>query len=185
MATETKEKVKAKTKEVAATVGNTALSAAKGLAGIPQPVWVLLAVAGGVWIISKTLKDALADPNDLEFDKGKEEVKGKAAQDGSQQPTITANEAMSIAGLQEAAMANPWDDEDLLKRSLAGLNGKDLQLVYNAFGSRWFDPLTRTPSGPAWPTSISITLFEWYKYKLNDNELNDMRAIWKKGGFNF
>lgn len=181
MATETKAKVK----EVAAKVGSTALSATKGVAGIPQPVWTLLAVAAGVWLIGKTIKEATADQKALEFDKGKDEVKGKTAQDGSQQPTITANEAMGIAELQQEAMGNPGTNWQRLTDSLKGLNGKDLQLVFNAFGSRWYDPLTGSTSGKIWPTAESLNLFGWYAQELDNGEMNAMRAIWQKSGLKF
>ena len=172
---------------------DTLLKKAKQTAlSVPPQVWTgVIVVGAGVALYQLAVKPILnrIDNNELDkdFDKGKDQVTGKNTEDGTVKATITDNEALSIANMQEQAMSElPFHtNEEKLFNSLKNLNGKDLQKVFNAFGLRWYDPITGATSGSLWPGAQKIDLFTWYSYDLNDEELQQMAAIWKKSGLSF
>lgn len=109
-----------------------------------------------------------------QFDKDITDLKKKPLPRQGEQPTISMAEAKAIAERQYIAMNRPGTDEDELFRSLNGLNGADLRLVFEAFGVRNYFTLRRP-----------LNLFGWYVEELSGYDLKAMRIYWYKAGITF
>jgi hypothetical protein len=109
-----------------------------------------------------------------QLEKDLDEIKSKPLPRPNELPTIVNAEAQAIAERQFAAMNRPGTDEGDLFRSLNGLNGADLRLVFQAFGVRNYY-LLRDP----------LNLFGWYARELNREELLRMKIYWYKSGLTF
>lgn len=132
-------------------------------------------VLGGLWLFKSLTKTS----DEQNFDRNLNEIKNKPVPIPPRQtlppvPTITAGEALAIAQRQLLAMDRPGTDENELFRSLNGLNGADLRLVYEQFGIKNYYAF-RKP----------LDLFGWYVNELSRLELDAMRVYWYKSGLKF
>tara|TARA_R110002096_G_C14488500_1_gene714419 strand:- start:398 stop:961 length:564 start_codon:yes stop_codon:yes gene_type:complete len=153
---------------------------------VPNAVWYTLFGLGALYAGVQIFKSLGKNENDEEFDDGEEEVEKKETTDGSTKASITKNEALSIANGQAQVMRSigAWFDIEELTKPLESLNGKDLQLVYNAFGTRFYDRLLVAGGGSYDLHSISLDLGAWYQNELEDDEKEIMREIWVKSNLN-
>ena len=85
-----------------------------------------------------------------------------------------------VADSQYLAMDKYGTDEDLIFKSLEGLNAEDLKQVFKNFGKR----CSRISIIPGVSNCISpyLNLFEWYNVELDTNDLDKIKAIWQKTG---
>jgi len=85
-----------------------------------------------------------------------------------------------VADSQFLAMDKYGTDEDLIFKSLEGLNAEDLKLVNKYFGKR----CSRIYLLPGVSQCISpyLNLFEWYSQELDASDLEKIKAIWFKTG---
>jgi len=113
------------------------------------------------------------DQDETRFDRNLVEVINKPTP-RPDPATLTAAEAKAIAERQYKAMNRPGTDESALFASLNGLNGKDLQLVYQEFGLRNYYTGRRP-----------LDLFGWYVEELDSEELKRMQLYWYKSGLRF
>lgn len=140
-----------------------------------KPENLLLTIAGvllGIKLLSKS-------PEEQAHDEIIRELKNKPVPNlpGTNRPpvpTLSKAEAKAIAERQYIAMNRPGTDEDELFRSLNGLNGADLRMVFEAFGLRNYFTLRRP-----------LNLFGWYVEELDPTELSAMRIYWHKSGITF
>lgn len=131
-----------------------------------------LAIVGGIaYLAYRILKPK--DQDQTRFDQNLQEVINKPTP-RPDPATITAAEAKAIAERQYLAMNRPGTDEAELFRSINGLNGKDLQLVYAQFGLRNYYNFRRP-----------LDLFGWYVEELDQDELKRMQVYWFKSGLRF
>jgi hypothetical protein len=98
--------------------------------------------------------------------------------DGSS-PSISVGQANTIAQNQYSAMHDFGTDETALVNSLKPLNGADLRLVYNEYGSPVYAGIGYLPYFGA-----PLDLFGWYNKELGSNSgpIKELRAIWAKSG---
>jgi len=162
------------------------LKAKQAISKVPMPIWYV-AAAGGAFIgISALVRNLLKDQGAADFDRNSGEIINTPAND-SNKPSITINEAKSIADQQFSAMSNPGTNEQLLFNSLQNLNGKDLQMIYQAFSRRWYSPILGVEGGKAlsWAGDRELDLFGWYTEELGRSDLARMRSVWHKSGLKF
>jgi hypothetical protein len=89
--------------------------------------------------------------------------------------TITDTQAKTIARTMFNAMDRFGTDEDALFAAVNGLNGASLQKVYKAFGKpQYFLGESAAIFGD------KMTLTEWMEAELGGNDLERMKAIWRK-----
>tara|TARA_R110002096_G_C14489002_1_gene714455 strand:- start:407 stop:970 length:564 start_codon:yes stop_codon:yes gene_type:complete len=167
-------------------VEKAARKAGESAAKIPKGVWIGLFAVGGIWAASRLLKSLGKNENNDAFAEGIPEVVEKPSTDQSELPTLTKNEALSIANGQAQIMRSigAWFDIEELTKPLENLNGKDLQLVYSEFGSRFYDGLLLAGGGSYDLHSVSLDLGSWYQNELEDDEKEIMREIWAKSNLN-
>lgn len=166
-------------KKIAEGAQNAVAGASKFLKANGLP---LLYIAGGIavsYILYKAVKGVSGLFEDTQAGKGadKDNFDAGTPTDTSKQPTITKDVAEQLAENQFSAMADVGSDEDTLVNELKTLNGKDLQLVYSAFGTRNY-----AWTGNWFGLGYSYDLFGWYKKELSENELKQLREIWAKSG---
>ena len=161
-------------------------SAQKALAGTSSFIKAnglpILYVAGGITaaiILFRASKGLTKLFEDSQAGKGadKDDFDAGNTADQSNRATITKDVAEQFAENQFSAMADLGSDEDTLVNDLKGLNGKDLQLVYSAFGTRNY-----AFSGNWFGLGYSYDLFGWYKKELSDKRRKPLREIWAKSG---
>lgn len=126
--------------------------------------------------------DEVIDKVSDERGEAKKEVPKTASKtgDGSTRATITPSAAARIANEQADAMNSLGTNEDKLFNTLKGLNGKDLQLIYEAFGKRKYWSFGGTQF-----IGYYYSLFGWYENELDSKELSKMKGVWKKAGLSW
>ena len=94
-------------------------------------------------------------------------------------PTISVGQANTIAQNQYNAMYDLGTDETALVNTLKPLNGADLRLVYNEYGSPLYSAFGTLPY-----IGAPLDLFGWYNKELGSNSgpIKELRAIWLKSG---
>ena len=94
-------------------------------------------------------------------------------------PTISKGQANTIAQNQYNAMYDLGTDETALVNSLKPLNGADLRLVYNEYGSPLYSAFGTLPY-----LGAPLDLFGWYNKELGSNSgtIKELRSIWMKSG---
>jgi hypothetical protein len=99
-------------------------------------------------------------------------------QDGSS-ATISKGQANTIAQNQYNAMYDLGTDETALVNSIKTLNGANLRLVYNEYGSPLYSAFGTLPYFGA-----PLDLFGWYNKELSRNSgtIKELRSIWMKSG---
>jgi hypothetical protein len=85
----------------------------------------------------------------------------------------------TIAQNQYNAMYDLGTDETALVNSLKPLNGADLRLVYNEYGSPLYSAFGTLPY-----LGAPLDLFGWYNKELGSNSgtIKELRSIWMKSG---
>lgn len=100
--------------------------------------------------------------------------------DGSLKPRITELQAQEIAQTLFYNMDRYGTKFEPMVIALRGLNGKDLQLVYKAFGvQKYFG------TGRGVLLGDDLSLFQWFNKELTPDELEQMREIWRISGLTF
>jgi len=109
---------------------------------------------------------------------GKNFTMAGSTTDGST-ATISIGQANTIAQNQYNAMYDIGTDENALVATIKQLNGADLRLVYNEYGSPKYSSFGTLPYFGA-----PLDLFGWYNKELGSNSgpIKELRAIWAKSG---
>lgn len=128
---------------------------------------VTLAIIAGVIFLVYMFRGAFGNIIDYLNLRGEKKEKQSKSDDALKQ----------IAEMQDAAMNEVGTNETLLFKSLEGLNGTDLQKVFNYFGTRKYFLGTRDDI-----LGHKINLFLWYTSELSGNDLKKMKEIWNKSG---
>lgn len=153
---------------------------------IPAPVKIGLYIGGG-WLAWKYavkpllgylgLADSAAE---TDFKKLVKQLNTTPTNDGSIKPNITELQAKEIANTLYAAMDQFGTDFTTMTKAINGLNGKDLQLVYAAFGvPKYFG------TGRGEYFGDPLTLFQWFTSELSGGQLAEMRYLWVRSGLKF
>ena len=139
------------------------------------PIYLPYILLGGVsiYIFKKYFSSDTITSGGKSFDPSKIKI----------EPTLLSkseNYLNIVADSQYLAMDMYGTDEDLLFKSLDGLNAEDLKLVNKYFGKR----CSRIYLLPGVSQCISpyLNLFEWYSQELDATDLEKMKAIWLKTG---
>lgn len=153
---------------------------------IPFPIKIGVYIVGG-WLgwkyIVKPLFGYLGITDsaaESQFIKDTADLSKINTNDGSIHPGITELQAKEISNALYAAMDQFGTDYDTMLKVLKGLNGKDLQIVYRAFGvPKYFGTGSGAYFGDA------KTLFQWFAAELSTSQLDEMRYLWVRSGMKF
>lgn len=136
---------------------------------------IFLSVLSLIWVFKRIFKKKTIDRQTAA-------VTQIPAADGSMKSSITLQQAIQIAKQQFDAMNRGGTYNVTIFKSLEGLDGKSLQMVWDAFGKPSYFMIGKSPF--SW-LGTPLDLGGWYVEELGGKDIEKMRQIWKKAGISF
>jgi len=160
------------------------------IAEVPPAAWYVL--GGGLLyytVVRPIMQDVTGsldpDPGNTQFQQNAPgSVMAQPTQDGTTSPSLPIVSLEGIADILHEAMRSLGTDYDTIKSQLMGLNGKDIQHVYLAFGKKWYDSALGTDGGAlfAWAGNKEIDLLGWLYAELDRSERDEIAPIIARSG---